>query len=144
MSEVQPQERATSGPAQANHYRIRKELIWIFVAGLLGAVAYQINDYFSHLNWPPHDDSHPKEVLALGCPPGVFGLKNDAAPGMPRETSNQVVIDSSMFFRKPECAAFTYLKFEGSGMRLTHYVYDVQKKRRTATIETTFEKIEEN
>ncbi len=126
---------------QTKHYRIRKELVWI---GSLSLLAYVATDWWMHLNWPPHDATYPERLAALGCPTdGRYIVTKKQIEEAPNHSSHGGALNRDIFFDNPQCAAGQYLAFEGSGVRLKTYVYDVEKKRRTATIVTTFDKYEE-
>ena len=128
---------------KSKHYRVRKEIVWCSLVGLFALGTYQVWDWWAHLNWPPHDATYPDKIKALNCPTdGRYTLTRAQVPNLSKATINSGSIDRRIFFEFPQCVAGLYLAFEGSGMRQTAYVYDVEKKRRTATIVTTFDKYE--
>lgn len=126
------------------YYRIRKEVIWAFIAAMIFYSVYAFFDWWNHLNWPPHDATYPEKIKALNCPTaGRYTITRSQIPDLPKETMNSGVMNRRVFFESPQCSSGVYLAFEGSGVRQTVYVYDTEKKRRTATIVTTFSKYED-
>lgn len=123
-------------PDMTKHYRVRKEIVWIFALSLTG---YWAADWWMHLEWPPHARTYPENIEALNCPKdGRYSINQISE--LPKLSMEVGVIDRKMFFESPQCAAGLYLAYEGSGTRQKTYVYDLEKKRRTATIVTTFDK----
>jgi hypothetical protein len=124
------------------HYRVRKEIIWCSLAALLALGTYQAWDWWEHLNWPPHDGSNKEVVKKLNCDLNNFVLYHKDIAEIKTIGGWSGALDRQAFFQFPQCAAADYLYFEGTGVRITTRVYDREKKRRTATIVTTFDKYE--
>lgn len=125
---------------RSKHYRIRKEIIWLGILSLCGYVAM---DWWMHLNWPPYGEKNPEQIKSLNCKLHQFTIPDSLTENTRQSSQNSFTTDKGMFFSSPQCAAYIYLKFENSGMRLTQTIYDTEKKRRTATIVTTFDKYED-
>ena len=126
---------------QTKYYHIRKDLIWLLFFISICCTAYIFYDWWSHQNWPPHSATHPEAIKRLNCPSDdKYIVTQEQIPGAVKHTSHGGSLDRRIYFDHPQCVAGQYLAFEGSGVRLKTYVYDVEKKRRTATIVITFEK----
>lgn len=128
---------------QTKHYRIRKEIVWLAAATVLAYAAHTAWDWWEHLNWPPHDGSNKEVVSRLDCDWDRYMLYHKDISEIKTIGGDSSAVDRKIFFDAPQCAAVRYLRFEGTGVRLTTSVYDREKKRRTATIVTTFDKYEE-
>ncbi|MDP1954265.1 MAG: hypothetical protein Q8K71_07295 [Polaromonas sp.] len=136
-------EIATQGRTQAKHYPVRKEIVWLVAAAALAYAGYAAWDYWAHLNWPPHDGSNKVVVKSLECDWDKYMLYHKDISEIKTIGGGSGAVDRRLFSEQPQCAAALYLSSEGTGVRLTTRVYDRQKKRRTATIVTTFDKYED-
>lgn len=132
-------EKNTFSLPASKHYRVRKEIIWL---GVLIVCAYVATDWWMHLNWPPHDGRNKDVVKKLECNWEKYTLHHKDISEISATGGGSDAVDRQMFFDQPQCAAALYLYSEGTGVRLQTRVYDLQKKRRTATIVTTFNKYE--
>ncbi len=124
------------------HYRVRKEIVWCSLAGLLMVGTYQVWDWWAHLNWPPHDGRNKSYVESLECNWDKYMLYHKDIDEIKAIGGGSGAVDRRIYFEEPQCAASAYLYSEGTGVRLVTRVYDREKKRRTATIVTTFDKYE--
>jgi hypothetical protein len=116
--------------------------VWLFFASALFYGGYFIEDWWSHLNWPPHGGSNKEFVKNLNCDWQKYMLYHKDFPEISTIGGDSDAIDRKVFFDSPQCAAAKYLRFEGTGVRLTTSIYDREKKRRMAVIVTTFDKHE--
>lgn len=131
-----------SKPLNSKHYQVRKEIVWCSLVGLFALGTYQVWDWWAHLNWPPHDGSNKGVVKNLKCDLTKYVLYHKDIPEVKTIGGWSGALDRRAYFEVPQCAAADYLYFEGTGVRLVTRVYDREKKRRTATIVTTFDKYE--
>jgi hypothetical protein len=125
----------------SKHYRIRKEIVWLFFASALFYGGYFIEDWWSHLDWPPHGGKNKEFVKNLNCDWEKYSLYHKDIPEI-KAIGGSGGLDRQIFFQQPQCAAAVYLYSEGTGIRLTQSIYDREKKRRMAVIVTTFDKHE--
>lgn len=135
MSE--PETPPISEPPPSNHYRIRKEVVALCVAAMVGWVVYQVHDWWTHLNWPPHDGRNKHHLSSISCDFQKYLLYKKDIPSISSIGGFSGVFDRQMFVEQPSCLAALYLRNEGAGVRAQYLIFDRSTQKRLATIEMT-------
>lgn len=137
MSE--PETPPISEPPPSNHYRIRKEVVALCVAAMVGWVVYQVHDWWTYMDWPPYTGSNQEFIKTLNCaPPYEFPIPSRSEI---ESWSIDVMPSYSIkqkWLKDPQCAAYVFFRYEGSGTRQIFDVIDAERKTRMARVEITF------
>lgn len=132
-----------SDPPPSNHYRIRKEVVALCVAAMVGWAIYQVHDWWTYMDWPPYDGSNKEFISSLRCAkdPNDSMPTNEEIKSWSTDLASSFVVKQE-WARKPQCAAHIFFFYEGSGIRKTFDIVDVEKKKKMAQVVVTFERDE--
>ena len=140
MSE--PETPLISDPPPSNHYRIRKEVVALCAAAMVGWGVYLVHDWWTYMDWPPYaanGGSNKAVIDGMSCKK-LHPIDVDEISKWNLNIDPKQTVDRRNFVTQPNCVgAGTYLFYEGSGTRQVFYVIDMEKKRRTAKFEITFD-----
>jgi hypothetical protein len=125
----------------AKYFKIRKEVVGLCLLTITCWAAYQVHDWWSHVDWPPFPGTNELSIQALKCK-NMHPIDINELQNWDKAIDPKRAIDRRSILSQPQCLAGTYLSYEGSGTRQYLDVIDTEKKRRLARIEITFDRDE--